>query len=341
MASIALNISTRNTTLVPLKKRKISSMKVGYPCINNSIPRNTSSTFRLASYSERMLIKTVKSNLIHLNQILKYNVKSNLLFFRISSDLVPFASHLICKFGWDKFFQSEFGQIGHYIKKHNIRISMHPDQFVILNSPNNKTLENSINELKYHCKLLDTMRLDYTAKVQIHVGGVYGNKLEAIDRFLKTYDNNINSLDDDMIKRRLVIENDDRLYSLKDCLYINQQTGGIPIVFDSFHHECYSNGEPLRSALKEVMSTWNKSRDGLPIVDYSSQHLGNERDKENRKGRHAETIDARLFKKFLKKTEGLDFDIMLEIKDKEKSALKAMQVLRREEQRSFIVDEYN
>jgi UV DNA damage endonuclease len=71
-------------------------------------------------------------------------------------------------------FQLEFEQIGDYIKKQNIRISMHPNQFVVLNTPNDKILENSINELKYHCELLDTMRLDETAKVQIHVGGVYG-----------------------------------------------------------------------------------------------------------------------------------------------------------------------
>ena len=103
-------------------------MKIGYPCINNSIPHTSPSTFRLVSYSENRLIQTVRDNLIHLNQILKYNVKNNLLFFRISSDLIPFASHPICKFSWYKFFQSEFKQIGDYIKKHNIRISIliHP-----------------------------------------------------------------------------------------------------------------------------------------------------------------------------------------------------------------------
>jgi UV DNA damage endonuclease len=166
-------------------------MKIGYPCINNSIPRRAPSTFRLASYSEGKLVQTVKNNLLHLNQILKYNVKNNLLFFRISSDLIPFASHPICKFAWYNFFKSELRQIGDYIKKYNIRISMHPDQFVILNSPNQWIVENSICELKYHCVLLDTMSLDETAKVQIHVGGVYGNKLEDMDRFVKIY--NINS----------------------------------------------------------------------------------------------------------------------------------------------------
>jgi UV DNA damage endonuclease len=164
-------------------------MKIGYPCINNSIPHNASSTLRLASYSESKMIQTVKDNVFHLHQILRYNVKNNLLFFRISSGLIPFASHPVCKFAWHKIFQSELKQIGDYIKRHNIRISMHPDQFVILNSPNEKIVQNSINELKYHCNLLDTMHLDYTAKVQIHVGGVYGNKVHAIDRFIKTYNN--------------------------------------------------------------------------------------------------------------------------------------------------------
>jgi UV DNA damage endonuclease len=116
-------------------------MKIGYPCINNSIPRNAPSTFRLASYSENRLVQTLKNNLIHLNQILKYNVKNNLLFFRISSDLIPFASHPICKLNWHRIFRSEFEEIGDFIKSHNIRISMHPDQFVILNSPITKTVE--------------------------------------------------------------------------------------------------------------------------------------------------------------------------------------------------------
>jgi UV DNA damage endonuclease len=306
-------------------------MKIGYPCINNSIPRNAPSIFRLASYSKSKLAQTVKNNLLHLNRILKYNVENNLLFFRISSDLIPFASHPICKFAWYKFFQSDIQQIGDYIKKYNIRISMHPDQFVILNSFNDRIVENSIRELKYHCVLLDTMSLDETAKVQIHVGGVYGNKLEAIDRFVKTYNNN-SHLVDRSIKNRLVLENDDRLYNLQDCIYINQQTG-IPIVLDNFHHECYNNGESLKGALEMAMSTWNMSRDGLPMIDYSSQNLGNGTYDNNynknkrRNGKHAQTIDTKLFEKFLKETKGLDFDMMLEIKDKEKSALKALQVL--------------
>jgi UV DNA damage endonuclease len=301
-------------------------MKIGYPCINNSIPHTSPSTFRLASYSESKLVQTVKDNLVHLDRILRYNVENNLLFFRISSDLIPFASHPICKLNWCTVFKSEFEQIGDYIKQHNIRVSMHPDQFVILNSPNSAILKNSINELRYHCKILDAMRLDTTAKVQIHVGGVYGNKIKAIERFVKNYKND--DLINDVIKRRLIIENDDHLFNLMDCLDINKHTG-IPIVFDSFHHELFCNGEPLRAALHNATLTWNMKVDGSPMVDYSSHNSTvNRKDSKSRKGRHAETIDETSFKKFLKETEGLDFDIMLEIKDKEKSALEGLKVLK-------------
>jgi UV DNA damage endonuclease len=315
------------------------TMKIGYPCINNSIARNAPCTFRLASYCESKLAQTVKNNLIYLNKILRYNIKYNLLFFRISSDLIPFASHPICEFPWYEFFQPELEQIGDYIKKHNIRISMHPDQFVVLNSPNEKIVKNSINELIYHCKILDIMRLDETAKMQIHVGGVYGNKLEGIDRFIKTYNNSL-QLIDGSIKMRLVIENDDHLYSIKDCLYIHQQTG-VPIVFDSFHHECFGyNTEEsnetrerlMQNPLQKAMSTWKDNKDGLPMVDYSSQDMGtagNDCHNSVRKGKHTATIDLVSFKKFLKQTEGLDFDIMLEIKDKEISALKALELVKR------------
>jgi UV DNA damage endonuclease len=301
-------------------------MKIGYPCINNSIPRNASSTFRLASYSENRLVQTLKNNLIHLNQILKYNVQNNLLFFRISSDLIPFASHPICKLNWRRIFRSEFEEIGDFIKSHNIRVSMHPDQFVILNSPITKTVENSINELKYHSSILDAMCLDETAKIQIHVGGVYKNKQEAIDRFVRTFID-INKFVDSSIKKRLVIENDDRLYSLMDCLSINQETG-IPIVFDVFNHELLNNDEPLRMAIQKAMSTWIMSYDGLPIVDYSSQNKVNGGENKGRRGRHTETIDLKLFNRFLKATQDLDFDLMLEIKDKEESALKALESVR-------------
>jgi UV DNA damage endonuclease len=292
-------------------------MKIGYPCINRSILRSETSTFRLASFSEERLIKTVNSNLVHLSKILNYNVENHLLFFRISSDLIPFASHPICKYNWLNHFRSEFKEIGDYIIRNNMRISMHPDQFVIINSTKEKVTQSSIRELQYHCDILDAMCLDQSAKIQIHVGGAYGEKTSAINTFIRRYDAFLS----ESIKERLVIENDDHLFNLDDCMIIHQQTN-IPIVFDNFHHECFGDGMSLGDSFKKSNSTWKKAKDGPPIMDYSSQQLG------QRKGKHADTIDTSLFEKFVLTIKNFDADIMLEIKDKEKSALKAFEIIK-------------
>jgi len=289
-------------------------MKIGYPCINTSIDCTANRTFRLASYTKQKLIEKVNENLQCLQKILIWNKKNNLLFFRIGSQLVPFASHPICKYDWAKHFKTEFKSIGNYIKKNKMRISMHPDQFVLLNSPRKKVTNNSIKELEYHCKVLDLLGLDKTAKVQIHTGGVYGDKASAIQRFVEKYKKLSIT-----VKKRLVIENDHVSYSLKDCLEIHEQTK-IPILFDNLHHEILNNGEQMRSALKTAMDTWRK-KDGIPMADYSEQK------KNASTGAHTHNINIKKFKEFLKKTKGLDFDIMLEIKDKEKSALKAITAL--------------
>jgi UV DNA damage endonuclease len=291
-------------------------MKIGYPCINTSIGCTANSTFRLRNYSEENMREKINNNLKCLKRILEYNLKNELLFFRISSDLIPFASHPICTFKWEQEFKEEFKDIGEFIKENEFRISMHPDQFVLINSKDKRIVNNSIRELEYHCKVLDLMKLDRTAKVQIHVGGVYGEKEESIDRFIKNY----NSLPD-MIKKRLVIENDDKNFSLKDCLIIHEKTK-IPILFDSFHHECLNNGEEVKDALKESIETW-KENDGIAMTDYSNQEEG------ERKGVHAKHIYLEKFRKYLQETKEFNFDIMLEIKDKEKSALEAIKEVKR------------
>lgn len=290
-------------------------MRIGYPCINTRIGCTTNSTFRLASFSEKRFLETVRGNLECLSKILEFNLKSGFLFFRISSDIVPFASHPVCEIDWQGIFKKEFREIGNFIKRSGMRISMHPDQFVLLNSPKEDVVERSVAELDYHCQALDLMGLGSDAKVQIHVGGVYGEKENAVKRFCGTYD----SLAEN-IRKRLVIENDDRLYSLQDCAQISQKTG-IPVIFDSFHHECLNSGESRRDGLIIAKKSWKKS-DGIPMTDYSSQ------DKMGRKGKHSKSIDIGHFREYLDETKGIDFDIMLEIKDKEKSARMALEIVK-------------
>ncbi|KAA3439734.1 UV DNA damage repair endonuclease UvsE [Rufibacter hautae] len=291
-------------------------MKIGYPCVNESLDCSSSGTFRLASYNEERLVQMVEKNLACLRRILEYNLEHGFLFFRMSSGLVPFASHEICTYNWQQHFQMTFRRLGDYIKKHNMRISMHPDQFVVLNSPDERIVRNSIAELVYQGSVMDLMGLDSTAKLQIHAGGVYGDKPAALKRFIQTFHQQL----PEAVKARLVVENDDRLYSLQDCLELHAETG-IPILFDNFHHECLNNGEPMEEALQLASGTWHPEQDGVLMMDYSSQSPG------ERKGKHITSIETELFREFLTHLNGLDVDIMLEIKDKEASCLRARQVL--------------
>jgi UV DNA damage endonuclease len=286
-------------------------MRIGYPCINRSIGCTPSKTFRLASYTDDRLRETVEANLSCLWKILAYNVEHGLLFLRITSDLVPFASHPVCRFPWQDHFSDTFAQLGEYCRDHGFRISMHPDQFVLLNAPDKGVLGRSLDELAYQVRVLDLMGLDRTAKVQIHIGGVYGDKTASMERFIENY-----SRLDRSIKSRLVIENDERLYSFADCYTLHNRTG-IPVIFDVFHHSLLNHGESLTEILESLEKTWKK-HDGLPMTDYSSQDL------KKRPGAHAEQIVPADFFDYLNKSQPFDFDIMLEIKDKEKSANAAL-----------------
>jgi len=261
----------------------------------------------------------VKNNLDCLIRILQFNLEHKLFFFRISSDLVPFASHPINTFNWRGHFQEDFEEIGEFITKNRMRISMHPDQFTLINSIKDEIFQRNKNELKYHAQILDLMNLDTSAKIQIHVGGAYGDKDESLERFVIRF-----GMLDGSIIRRLVIENDDKLYNLNDCLKINVQTQ-IPILFDVFHHKLNNSGnQTTEESFKLAAKTWHEKRDGIPMVDYSSQEPnGSPR-------QHTETINIEDFDQFLKQTQQFDFDVMLEIKDKEESAFKAINLAKKD-----------
>ncbi len=261
------------------------------------------------------MAETVGHNLGCLERVLRWNLDHGIGFFRITSDLVPFASHPVCTYDWARHFRDRFHKLGCLVRRHRMRISMHPDQFVLLNAIDEKTVGSSIRELGYHALVLDLMGLPASAKVQVHVGGVYGDKQASIHRFTQRY-----SRLPTVVRRRLVVENDDRSYTVSDCLEVNRQNG-VPVLFDVFHHRVNSSGEATREALRRCAATWHRT-DGPPMVDYSSQEAG------QRRGRHAEHIDVRDFRKFLGAARGIECDVMLEIKDKDKSALEALALVR-------------
>jgi UV DNA damage endonuclease len=289
-------------------------MKIGYAGLNYSVGCTPSSTFRLGSYSSKKLKEKTRSNLKCLEKILNFNIKNNILFFRIGSRLVPFASHPVCDVDWKKEFLKSFKKIGTLIKKNDLRITMHPDHFTILNSPKKKVLDNSIRELEYHADILNLMGLDNTAKINIHVGGIYQNKEKAITRFIKNYKKLPLK-----IKKRLVIENDERSYNTTDCLKISKETN-IPITLDYFHYKLHNINSDFEQVMDNIIKTW-QTEDGLPVLHYSSQ------DQEKRRGAHVKTLNKKDFKIFLQKIRNINCDLVLEIKDKEKSVLKALTMI--------------
>ena len=291
-------------------------MKIGYPCVNEAMDCSAANTFRLASYSEERLQAAVAANLACLRRLLEWNVAQGLLFFRMGSGIVPFGSHEINNFPWQSHYAAEFRALGDYIRANDLRVSFHPDQFVVLNSPSPDIVRRSIDELVYQGSMLDLMGLDGTAKLQIHVGGLYGDRELALERFAE-----VHAALPAAVKARVVVENDDRLFPLRDCLRLHARTG-VPILFDNFHHECLNHGEPMAEALRLAAATWHPTADGVPMMDYSSQALG------ERKGKHTDNLVDESFRAFLAELHGLDLDLMLEIKNKEASALRAVAILR-------------
>jgi len=288
-------------------------MFIGYPCLNWGLAQRPNKTFRLASYSEERVRATVAGNLEATARILEWNRDHGLGYFRISSELVPFASHPICRFDWAEAFADRLAAIGAFIRATGMRIAMHPDQFTLINSPDDKVFQSSRAELAWHARLLDAMGLDLTARIQIHVGGAYGNREASRSRFVDRF-----HLLPEAIRRRLSIENDDRLFTLADCLWISERTG-VPVLLDVFHHALNGAGEPPEEALDAAAGTWTRET-GRLLVDYSSQAPG------KRPGTHAETLDRADFSRFLRDNAGHDLDVMLEIRDKEASALLALEL---------------
>lgn len=190
---------------------------------------------------------------------------------------------------------------------------MHPGQYTVLNSNRNDVIGRSILELEYHTNVLNLMNQGPDAKIVVHLGGVYGDRENAMRRFLEIYQGLADST-----KNRLVIENDERSYTIADCISIHDETG-IPVVLDNLHHEANNDGESIVTAFKMVRHSWTSS-DGPPIVHYSTQQPG------GRPGKHALSIDSQHFQTFLESFRRYDFNVMLEVKDKERSAIEGIRV---------------
>ncbi len=290
-------------------------MRIGYPCNNLTLGVSAARTFRLAAYGPERLLATIDANLDALDQYLAWNREYGIRYFRISSGTIPFASHPVMDVPWQDLRADRLAQIGATLRADGVRVNVHPGQYTLINSTRPDVVAASIAELIYHTELLDLMGLDDTNKVQIHVGGVYGDKPAAIDRFVEQW-----HLLPERVKARLVIENDERHFALADTLQIHERVG-LPVLFDTFHHDLKPEGIGASEALDLACATWEGH--GAPMLDYSSQ------DVTKRPGAHTSSIDLDDFERFLDLLGQQEADVMLEIKDKEQSALRAMELIER------------
>lgn len=253
------------------------------------------------------LRKTTRKNLENTLRILRYNLAMGIKVYRLTSKLVPLATHPVIE-DWDYAgeFGSEFREIGDFIKENDFRVSAHPDHFTIINSPVEKVVADSIKDLEYHNRLYRAMGLeDCSYKLVMHVGGLYKDKISSIARFKE----NFVKLPDN-IRKRIIIENDDKSYSAGDVLELCTELE-TPMVIDIHHYNCLKGSESLESLLPAAFSTW-KNEYFVPKIHFSSPRS----EKEFRS--HADYIDFESFCSFLKIAAGVnrDFDIMIEAKAK-------------------------
>ncbi|MBU5668700.1 UV DNA damage repair endonuclease UvsE [Peptoniphilus sp. MSJ-1] len=285
-------------------------MTIGYACLTVGVLSVKFKTCRKDNVTDEKLIELIDYNLASLENMLDYNIKNNIKLMRISSDIIPFGSHEVNKIKWWEIFSDKIFEIGELAKNNGIRLSMHPGQYTVINSPREDVVERAFKDLEYHNRFLDALNLDSTNKIILHIGGAYGDKIKSIDRFCENYQKL-----DDGIKDRLVIENDDKIYNISEVLEIGNRLN-IPVVYDNLHnavnpYDDKSDGYYVREANK----TWGK-KDGVQKVHYSQQ------DRDKKSGSHSSTIDLREFHDYYKEVSGDKIDIMLEVKDKNLSAVK-------------------
>ncbi len=291
-------------------------LKIGYACIPLTTKARTNRRLMLKDYSEEKLKVIIGDNLNDLKNILIHNIKNNIYMFRISSDIIPLGSHEINTFHWEVFYKEKLREIGDFAKEKGIRLSMHPGQYIVINSLNEDIVNKSIKDLEYHCKFLDSLNDAYSNKIVLHIGGVYGDKISAKERFIKNFQRLSCSL-----KRRLVIENDEKNFSIDDVLEISHKIN-VPVIYDNLHNICYGDNKySIKEIYKKVMDTW-KTEDGNMKVHYSQQAEG------KNKGSHSNTIFAKDFLNYYSEIKEFDSDIMLEVKDKDVSAIKCIFILK-------------
>lgn len=274
-------------------------------------------------------------SLAYLRDILEYLHSQRIHFYRLSSQLAPYATHP----DLPQFHrqldecQTELAAVGDMARLYDMRLSLHPAQYVRLNSPEPSRALRAHQELELCASLLDAFGADANAVIVIHVGGAYGDPLAARARFVDAFERL-----PPLVRRRLALENDDRIFSLQDTLWVHRRTG-IPLVLDILHHRCLNPaGVPLCDALVVALATWPPHQ--KPKIHFSSPRTELRRLYRNGEWRvqmplpnqHSDFLHPFEFIDLLNTAREANlrpFDIMLEAKAKDLALLRLRQLVDR------------
>jgi UV DNA damage endonuclease len=288
-------------------------MRLGYACVNTELP-SSGRTVRLANANPERLREVIAGNLDALDAILRWNAEHGVRVFRLTSDLIPFGSHPVNRLAWWEEFGEQFAALATLIRSTGARLSTHPGQYTVLSSARAEVAEAAVAELVYHDRMMRALGLDASHKIVLHVGSGSGDPAAA-ERMCAA----AAGLPDGP-RSRLVLENDER-WPLADVLEIAGRIE-LPVVFDAFHHTLAPSyeDEPVREVVQRAAATWSAA-DGRQEVHFSTQAEG------RRPGAHADSIDLDAFAAFARAVADLTLDCVLEVKDKERSLLRALPVL--------------
>lgn len=305
-------------------------VRLGYVALSKALDDVTTSrtitytNYINKNYNTSKLLEITKNNLDSLYEIIKYNVKNNFHFYRLTSKLVPLATHDKIDFDYITPLLDEYKKIGKLINDNNIRVDTHPDQYAVLNSMDSKIVKNTVEILEYHYKIMDAIGIKDKIII-LHVGSSACGKKASITRFI----NNFNKLPDH-IKKCIAVENDDKVYNIKDVLELCHKIN-VPMVLDYHHFICNNEKEDINDYLKEIIDTWDGK---LPKMHFSSPK--SKLKKEFRS--HSDYINKECFIKFINilKKQDKDIDIMLEAKAKDDAVSRLARCLKYETNYKFL-----
>lgn len=295
-------------------------VRLGYACISETLDITSSSTYTYTNFCKekdyKKLDDIIKSNLLALKKILIYNVKNNIHFFRLSSNIVPLATRKDIELDYFSNFKYIYDEIGNLISSNKIRTDFHPGEFCVLNSVHPEVVSNSIDILKYHYNLLKYLNIDSKLLV-LHVGSSTFGKEKSINRFCHNF-KMLNS----KLQKCIAIENDDKSFSVDDCIEIYNRLK-IPIVFDYHHHICNKGKLNLSEFIKPIFESW---QDSTPKMHFSSPKSRLNKEKRF----HSDYINSDTFIEFIEmiKIYNQDIDIMIEAKKKDEALFRLVRELK-------------